>query len=794
MATQTFQSDPYSSSPSIVRSLTLRNVNINYRDSGGRFWSHRSPAELSGGIDITTGPCMNNFVNYVGHIVGSCSLLYPVTEYECASDLFSDLSGRIKASIDSGYLWFPLGLRLHQRSQGTSWKVAGRYVNDEASTLLCSIQGCNFTPFSLGTVHTAMESSDLGLEVEGSPLALFPRSAAPSTGVIGTFHNNQCIDMVPWEKDSEPDVQARQYDDVHVGFVCAGHTSHSLEAGRMRRVTSDVSVRIFCEATTLDLAALSRATRQKREKGEWFLFCLGLWCKVSRSAVEAVCRSHRLARANGSMSYSVYLNVVRRICMVSISSGVAMKVDSNGRYTDNMEAYRSDAVEASHKPDIQTHGEDAIRTCFSSFFSLVPYISSDRAPRPSISSAQLPQAVCQPFCPATAAVSPNYSFKPLVVTSALASIVNDVVDSDNVADVYPGENPCVLYHNDPLSYEDSLYVSARYVQNGGFSTTSICRYILPYGYPVPVPGQRMCRHLFPWWKTECEDICEHTEEWTSTNGNVHRIGRHATGVGISASPTTSNDMQVKVRSFQHLQTGDKLTTGHGQKGVATIVPYENMPEIVLDDGTVIVPDVVVAMSSIVCRQTNGQLYEGEMGLRAVMDAKIKTVANGEVLDSFTECEVRDSRTGLSFRSIMDDTSKPGPPSLCDSRASFGYVRMYNQTQMTRERHFTSSQRVTPASLRTPVRRTRGGGLSLGEMEIQAAVAVGMNYSVSELTKRGDVVDVRVCLDCRRLVLLCGCGTVTDAVAVCLPYDTVLTDCMASIVHGGSNVYDLLPYV
>ena len=57
-----------------------------------------------------------------------------------------------------------------------------------------------------------------------------------------------------------------------------------------------------------------------------------------------------------------------------------------------------------------------------------------------------------------------------------------------------------------------------------------------------------------------------------------------------------------------MEQGDKLSTPHGQKGVAVtgIMTLENLPVIRTRGGQQLIPDVVVAMSSIVTRQTNGQ--------------------------------------------------------------------------------------------------------------------------------------------------------------------------------------------
>lgn len=191
---------------------------------------------------------------------------------------------------------------------------------------------------------------------------------------------------------------------------------------------------------------------------------------------------------------------------------------------------------------------------------------------------------------------------------------------------------------------------------------------------------------------------------------VYALGRYPTGVLISAVTTSGGERVAKVRSFQQLQTGDKVSTGHGQKGVVTVKPYDDMPVAVLKTGESIIPDMVVAMSSIICRQTNGQLYETHRAVNAIQESKIQTIEAGETSSVMDEVYVRSGTTGKMYTTAVGGSGR-----MSLTKASLGFIRVHNQTQMTRERHFTSHRKVKSSTLRTPTSRPRGGGVALGGM-------------------------------------------------------------------------------
>lgn len=794
-----FDQVPYATSDVALKDLTLRNVNTEYRDSGGSLWIEKEPPEQSGGSDDTTGPCMARFDNIVGHVSRTETLVIEYRYFGCSHDLVESLADVVNDCINTGHLWTLPNLKLCVKDADGSWYYSapdGR--NDHHSSellrntsVLTKLSERNFVPLSVGTSHAAMERSFDNNRKYMSRYIAFPRSATPSTGLIGTYHNNQAVDMLPFEPENNPNARERSFRDDYYGFICPGHTPHNLDAGRVRHVTRGTSVRILSHKLLSDIRNLySRFTAPGEGDDPWTVYCMGYCLLVSPESMASATVYHKLTRMMPCSTFSLHIHSDARVCVVSISPGVLISSTSNHMYADSVEVHKSDRLPSSVDPVVDTRSDNSMEVCFSSYFNLCPYVSSDMPPRPTITSAQQPQAVCLPWCPASAAVSPCYTFKPLVTTKMYREIMNEQGETPTFADYMIGENVCVLYLNKYSNYEDSIEISSKYVDMGGFSTLSICRYSLPYGDVVPDPGEQMCRLVFSWWKGPCPKHCRHTRE-SLKNRRVYTTGRVHTGVAVSKQRVKSGDWLVKIRSFQQLQTGDKVTTLHGQKGVVTVVPHEEMDVVVTKSGETIIPDVVFAMSSVVTRQTTGQFYEGQTGLDSLRDSQIKVVNQNDSVDHFEEVNVHRSSDYERYTTIF------GPSDSAvrkDTLATIGYIRMANQTQMTREKHFTFSRTVNSSTLRTPVRRTRGGGVAFGEMEVQAAVASGLSNCVKELTRRGDLIMIGVCKSCQRLRLLCGCTEKTDTISVCLPFDTALLDCVSAISHHGSNVYSVAPDV
>lgn len=789
-------------SVSLREHLTLRNICVRYRNSHGASWVHAVPPEASAAVSSGQIPCLNRYENIVGHMSMNTMICFPLEEANSIIDLVSILAYRLEPAFRSGRLWaIPGTVKYRLGGAGTvKWLQDHNIVTLQDSELLTRIAPLLASPLSANTVHAAMEAGHYRNTVAYRSIFLYPHNAAMSVGLIGSLHDNQCIDMSPKEENRKlPDMDARTYKDDFIGFICAGHTSHSEEAGRVRRVACSVDIRLLTEDTILELGIVADKMGVKRQdydndksESSWLVFCMGIYCSITSSELEILCSEHRLLSLSGPTTFSLHIDAGARVVVISIASGTLVKQCSNGYWADNIEVYHSSRLKHGIRPVISESGPDQHRACFSAYFNLIPYISSDRAPRPLISSVQTPQAVCLPWCPGDAAVSPCYSFSPMVTTPMYKDVMNDIHrGAATISSYLPGENVTCLFLNMEYNYEDAIIVSKRYVDNGGFSTISMCSYNIPQSENIPAVGSTMCGILYPWWKSPCQPHCSHDSEKLLKRRCFTSRGS-PTGIVCEVAHLKSGDVNIKIRSHQQLQRGDKLSMGHGQKGIAVITPFEDMPCAYSSKHGKIVPDIVIAMSSIVTRQTNGVIYEAAKSLSLMCEnSKLPAVVQAcdtfDVGDDFT---VRSGVDGSVFTTLTLGTD--GNYQRAATKATLGIVRLFNQTQMSRERHQISHVKVGRNTLRTPGGRARGGGVVWGEMEVQSTSSAGLQWCDDEISERGDRIVGRWCVSCQRLGLLCTCTSEDSHILVKAPYDLVVLDCINAVVYNGSFQYQFSP--
>ena len=800
------QHKSYADGVTVSNHMTLRNACIDYRDAGGISWVNNPAPEMSAATSDEQVPCLNYFDNMVGHVHNGNIICFPIESHTSLLSMLGSLVDMLQVTVNMRKLWSVVGGQRYTLGDDGNWTtgdiitsseeyVPMRFASPEEAHILDLVYNANMTPLSASIIHAAMEAQHYTNMCDYGEIFKFPHGAAPSAGLIGSLHDNQCIDMSPGDDKKNPNADARVYHDEYRGFICAGHTSHSTEAGRIRRVACDVRVRILSQETIIDLQKLMESLSEVKRgsTNKWTLFCMGQYTEITPNEFKCIISFHREISMQRATTFSIHISAELKLVTLSVSSGTLLKLCSSECWADNVETYFSAPTKAGIQPEIDEDGQDQLRANFSAFFNLVPFVSSDRAPRPLISSVQTPQAVCIPWCPGTASVAPCYAFSPIVTTPLYNDVLIDIQnDESNESSHLPGENVMTLYLNLPGNYEDAMLVSKRYVDNGGFSTSSICVYLLPQSEYVPPVGATLCSKLSVWWKSPCQPGCKHTIPYITAPAKMYCVGYVATGVVLSVSKQPTGDVSVRVRSHQQLQQGDKLSTGHGQKGVATILSYEDMPIAYHPKHGQITPDVVVAMSSIVTRQTNGQMYEAASSLTHIaMNSKLPVVINAcDVADIDDEFTVTDASTGMPFMTAV--TARSGKIVMQETQASMGFVRMFNQTQMTRERHHVSHISPGIRSVRTQTGRTRGGGVAWGEMEVQALSSSGLQHCNAEIVSRGDRSVCGICVTCQRLGLLCTCTTEDNHVLTTISEDLKTLDITTYISHGTSFKYDIAP--
>lgn len=786
---------------SVREHLTLRNACVEYRDANGSCWVDSDMPEASAAQSSEQIPCLNRFRNIIGHMENSEMICFKLHKANSLLDMISILGEKLNVAITSGRLWALPGTTKYKFSGNidNQWSEMTGIVPKHHYEILNKVRYSLGSPLSASITHAAMETDHYRTEVSYNKIFLYPHNAAISIGLIGSLHDNQCIDMSPGEESKVANMDNRSYKiDEYIGFICAGHTSHSAEAGRVRRVACSVKVRILSEDTLMQLEAIINDISSRDHKAEshlsekWTVFCMGIYCDITYAELVLLCYHHRLISLIDPPTFSIHICKDLKFANLSITSGTLIKQCSNGYWADNIEVYKSSRIKSSINPKIDTKGTDQMRACFSAYFNLIPYINENRAPRPLIASVQTPQAVCLPWCPGNAAVSPCYTFNPVVTTSFYSSIMQDMKTNEcNISAYLPGENVQCLFLNLENTYEDAIMVSKKYVQNGGFSTMSLCSYNISRNECILPVGSTMCGILCEWWKSPCQQGCTHDRD-TLIRGQKYIVGYSPTGVVHSITELNNGDVNVRIRSHQQLQDGDKLSMGHGQKGIAVLTEYENMPIAYHPVHGQIIPDIVMGMSSVVTRQTNGLIYEAVKSLTLfAKSAPLPYIAKyGDrpcIDDEFT---VMSGKTGIMFRTLVYNTY--GNIRLDITKATLGIIRVFNQTQMSRERHQISHIKASKYSLRTSDGRARGGGVSWGEMEVMSTSSAGLHCCDDEIAERGDRIMGKYCTVCQRLGLLCTCTTEDNHVLVKAPYDLIISDCINAVVFDGSFQYKFSP--
>ena len=91
----------------------------------------------------------------------------------------------------------------------------------------------------------------------------------------------------------------------------------------------------------------------------------------------------------------------------------------------------------------------------------------------------------------------------------MREIEEDFFANDDVVwDVFPGEDMLTCFLNCPDNYEDSMMVSSRFADMGGFFILSICTCrISDREAMLPKVGDKLCRRNHKWWKVDCTSTC-----------------------------------------------------------------------------------------------------------------------------------------------------------------------------------------------------------------------------------------------------------------------------------------------
>ncbi len=770
----------------LSRQYTLRACNRDFRTISGSTGTYEDTPELDNNkVPGKIAPFVS-YDNEFGHWVDDKTRVFEPTHFgDDFNSLRDNIRYNIQSSIRNGNLW---DLTM---TKPVSYKTVQRDPTrfNEFFYKVSSSDTCReYNPFSAHPVQAYIESE----KKRGRDAAIFklPSQSTVVTGIHGGLSNNVALEMGFEEAPGTRNPTLRTYDTKLLGFVCAGHTAHSGDAGKSRRLTSYTRVRVV-HPSILDIIDIQGDGGPK----DWIIYCMGFTCEMSYGDIWKACYDiisysqkyyddqFDLSRSPGDMLCppSFTISEDEKIMYVSISSGVVLRsVPGNSMIDSHMFNYQKENTIVEHtKPP--KHGLESLKYWFSAFFLIAPFVEYDRPPRTLFASGQTTQGIFLPWSVGSARVSPQHVSKPLVATQFVRDIERDNEENPGAMwDVFSGEDLTVCYMNLPLNYEDSMVLSSAFSDRGGFATLSLCTYRISESDDIPEEGEKLCGKKYKWWKVACTDTC--VCKYKNGRRLVSTSGRVPSGTVHQILRTEDGAISIKVLSFSQILTGDKISTMHGQKGVVRIVPQENLPMIVLKDGSIFHADLYIAVGSIVSRQTNGQIFESAHGLRAAREGKLYTTQ--PTFDpSSEECDyVMNPMTGkIITRELPSGTIEP-------IRATIGITRIINQTQMTRERHHLTHRSEGKGSTGTHSGRADGGGVAASEMDFQVMYAKGLYSCAQEFLNRGNMTIVPVCRTCLAIKPLHDCGGPFREAKVRMPYDSASFDGISAAVSGTCNRY------
>lgn len=224
---------------------------------------------------------------------------------------------------------------------------------------------------------------------------------------------------------------------------------------------------------------------------------------------------------------------------------------------------------------------------------------------------------------------------------------------------------------------------------------------------------------------------------------------------ILKSTNKDGKPRVCVRTYsrvRNLNIGDKVSSRHGQKGVVgRVVPGAEMPYC-LESG--VVPDIIMNPHAVPSRMTIGHLVEALLGITCAADG---VLGDGTPFRDVSAQSVRHRlgeilrENGFSQKSEAANwTMVNGLTGQLYRTDIFMGINWYQRLKhMVQDKMHGRVRGPLAIQTRQPLEgRSRDGGLRVGEMEIDCAIAYGAANSIHEfLYRKSDPYAVHVCAVC-----------------------------------------------
>ena len=792
----TNQKNIYSTNSVLEGSLTLRECNKAYGDYNGYKYSNNDLPEFD---RCTTKGCISplrRFDNIVGHfsefytnknISKFKTLCLKPEILFTLKELGESIKIELGSSIRRGRLWNLQGCNMCTSSTTGNWIYRNEELDSKLSTMMDIVSVSFPSPLSAHTHHAWLESEDAKDVFKASLTFKQPEETTAVPGLLGTLQNNQLIDLA--QEDSGENINAElRYQNLDIpGFLCAGHTAHSTEAGRVRRVCDKVGVRILNSKLIAQLEkGCQLADGHNKDKKEWLLWCMGKATYCSTDSILVLRNFFILCSKNTIHVPTLYINLEMHTVLISISSGVLLRKDANNLLVSTVSLYSDKWPDNKYTPEFPPLDTDkGFYFYFSSYFQLIPYIAFDRPPRTVIASVQSIQAVSTPYGAGTSSIAPTSVSKPLVSTPLIENILNS--NDCGIPDNVPGQDLLICFANFNDTNEDSIMINEGSIARGLYSYMGYSAHVVNTTEKIPDPEQYVHIKNNRWWKSYSRRQTEPIVPVPTSNSDNKSVPILAGGDGrgriVSTSITQNGQISVKCTRYSTSVTGDKLASGHGQKGVIKLIKETNMPWGIDENGEPIIFDIVMSLSSMTNRLTVGQYYEAVTAVKATREGRRIIVKPSQSCNDHTETILYDGKTG----ELIERESENGTVPVM---ATWGISKVWQMTQLTWDKQHYTHNTSGKSSITTAIGRTAGGGIKFGEMDNHAIDASGLYQSCKEMKMRINTIDSQMCTRCEEFIDTCSCGEERALTNVSIPWSQMVFNFADVLTTGYVTKYKL----
>ena len=321
-----------------------------------------------------------------------------------------------------------------------------------------------------------------------------------------------------------------------------------------------------------------------------------------------------------------------------------------------------------------------------------------------------------------------------------------------------GQNVCVAVCSfEGWNIEDAIVCKDEFIQRGGLATlhTHIIQEHLytreKWKYNVPIPKHSILE--------------KNSSMFTKISNNESNIIKWENEKKAKVVQSHRNDKTevLQLLTIHFPETGDKLSTRSGQKGViGRIVDSKDMPY--TQNG--LVPDIIINPAHMPSRMTVSQMLESFFGKELILQGKIAT-------------EMIENEPGLNFKRLSDmstgkDNMYCGKTGVLLKNPIFIGNVFYMPLQHMVHKKIRARNKgpIVPITGQPTQGRQAHGGLRIGEMERDALRTRGCTEIIKERLG-SDIITVMVCKACGWLEPTEKCCDHMNHVQIKMPKTTIL---------------------